>query len=122
MTNQLARKFTALLLTSFWCLTADAAFHLWRISEVYSNADGSIQFIEFTTDDNGQEFLDGHTLRSTDDFDATSVDFVFPSDSGSPTAGHTLLLATPEFEAVTGSPPTSRFHPGSWSVGKAPWT
>ena len=40
---------------------AHAAFHLWKIDEIYSNADGSVQFIELKALSGGQQFLAGHS-------------------------------------------------------------
>ena len=59
--------------------TGRASFHDWDINEVYSNADGSVQFIELFTSSNGQEFLSGHKITSTG-----APDFIFPSNSPSP--------------------------------------
>ena len=36
---------------------ADASFHLWKINEIYSDASGNVQYIEFFTDSASQEFL-----------------------------------------------------------------
>ena len=44
---------------------AGASFHLWQISEVYSNADGTVQFIELTALAGGQQFVTGHTITSS---------------------------------------------------------
>src|SRR5438105_11430696 len=44
---------------------APASFHLWFIKQVYSNADGSVQFIELTAYAGGQQFTRGHTIKAT---------------------------------------------------------
>ncbi len=44
---------------------ASAVFHLWSINEIYSNADGSIQFIEFFTTKDKQDWLTGEILTSS---------------------------------------------------------
>ena len=75
--------------------TGRASFHDWDINEVYSNADGSVQFIELFTSSNGQEFLSGHKITSTG-----APDFIFPSNSPSPTGGHHLLIATGDINGV----------------------
>jgi hypothetical protein len=43
---------------------AAASFHLWRINEIYSNADGTVQFVEFREigGTNGEHFLADQTL------------------------------------------------------------
>lgn len=41
-----------------------ANFHTWKVNEIYSNADGSVQFIEMKEGSglNGQQFLPGHSI------------------------------------------------------------
>ncbi len=41
---------------------AQAGFHLWSVNEIYSNEDGSVQFVEFATASNSQEFLNGVSM------------------------------------------------------------
>ncbi len=98
---------------------AHALVHLWKIQEVYSNADGSVQFIEFFTAFNSQEFSIGVEFKSqADGVDFNS--FVFPTNTPSPTANHHLLLATPGFAALPGAktpdftlPPGPFFDPSA---------
>ena len=54
----------ALLACASW---AHAAFHLFRIDQIYSNADGSVQFVVLKEccNTNGENQWDGHPLRST---------------------------------------------------------
>ena len=47
---------------------ATARFHFWEINEIYSNWDGSIQFIELFTTMNRQNLLYGHEIASSLDF------------------------------------------------------
>ena len=58
---------------------AQASFHLWRITEIYSNADGSVQFIELTALAGGQQFIAGHSITSTQP-GAQGRTFTFPSN------------------------------------------
>ncbi|MEO8101890.1 MAG: hypothetical protein ABI790_05155 [Betaproteobacteria bacterium] len=58
--------------------SAHATFHLWRITEIYSNADGSVQFIELTALAGGQQFLAGHQITSLQG--AQSKSFTFPTN------------------------------------------
>ena len=76
--------------------SGQASFHLWDINEVYSNSDGSVQFIELFTTSNSQQSVNGKRITSTG-----SPDFVFPSNSGSPTANQHLLLATGDINGVS---------------------
>lgn len=78
--------------------SADAVFHLWRMTEIYSNADGSVQFLELAVETDGEGLLAGHTLTST----AAGVTrtFNFPSGLPSDTANKTMLIATQGFAAL----------------------
>jgi len=75
-----------------------ASFHLWQIDEVYSDATGTVQFIELTVTSDGESFLSGHTLTST------GHTFTFPGNVSAKTANHHLLLATPGYIALAGMP------------------
>ena len=78
-----------------------SAFHLWDIAEIYSSADGSVQFIELSCPVDGQQFLINHDLVATSD--GNVVTFTFPSNSGDPTQDKRLLLATANFAALPGA-------------------
>jgi len=86
-------------------VTASAVFHLWDITEVYSNADGSVQFIEFATNTNSQDELAGHTLTSS------LWIYTFPTDldpdamgnGNNATANKHMLVATPAFASQPGA-------------------
>jgi hypothetical protein len=56
---------------------ANATFHLWRITQLYSNADGTVQFIELTALASGQQFIAGHTITSS--HGATTRSYTFPT-------------------------------------------
>src|SRR6478609_7051484 len=75
--------------------TAWASFHGFVIDQVYSNADGSMQFVVLreTLGANGENAWSGHTFTSTHAGVAKS--FAFPADlPGSATAGKRVLLGT----------------------------
>jgi hypothetical protein len=79
-----------------------AGSHTWDIIEVFSNADGSIQYIELAEQNggSGELFLSGHTVSS----ESTGKVFTFPANlTGSSSFKH-LLLATTEFAALPGAP------------------
>ena len=85
-------------------LSASAAFHLWQITEVYSNADGSVQFVELemcpsAVTCNNEHFLSGQMITSN------STVYSFPNDLPAGTAGHHFLIATPAFASQTGAVP-----------------
>lgn len=82
---------------------ARAGSHLWVINEVFSNADGTIQFIEMHEccgAANEIALADKWILS-----DATGSQFIFPENlpAGS-TANKYLLLGTPCFAALPGAP------------------
>ena len=73
------------------------SFHLYVISEVYSNADGSVQYIELSTSAAGQHVLGGHAITGTQQ-GALTHSFTFPGNlPSSATANTTVLIATQGF-------------------------
>jgi Ca2+-binding RTX toxin-like protein len=76
---------------------SELTFHLYDINELYSNADGSVQFIELTIGGfNGESFWGGHTITVTQG--ATVNSFTFPSDlPNTQTANRPVLIATQAF-------------------------
>ncbi len=40
---------------------ASASFHLWTVEQLYSNTDGTVQFMVMTTTSSGENFLAGQT-------------------------------------------------------------
>ena len=90
-----AAAFGALALAS---RPAVALVHLWDFTEVYSNADGSIQFVEFFTDTNFQFDMTGAFIHSA----ATGMNFSFPNDVPLATVDRHLLVATAGFDTIPG--------------------
>jgi hypothetical protein len=74
--------------------------HLWRVKEIFSNADGTIQFIEIATccGSTSENFLGGQVLSSN-----TNA-FTFPSNVAGSTLNKHVLLATSGFAALPGAP------------------
>jgi len=89
--------------------TAQASFHKWEITELFSNADGSIQFIELFTPDDDQELLntdpDVAQLSSISiDGSSTNLMASFPNDLPSAlTANKSFLIATAGFQGLAGA-------------------
>jgi hypothetical protein len=79
-------------------LRAEAFFHLWRFTELFSNADGSVQFIEFHSPAAGENFATGSTIRSM----STGKVYTFDRDLSGSTANKNLLVATAGFGALAG--------------------
>jgi hypothetical protein len=94
---------------------AFAKAHLWKFDQVFSNVDGSIQFIRmFVFDETGtaETQLGGKLLQSS------TKNYVFPNDLPPENTAHTwILIATPAFAALPGAPtpdyiiPTRFFNP-----------
>jgi len=97
---------------------AQANFHLWLIDEVFSNADGSTQFIELFTGASMQNFLTGHFI-STQQGATTLQVFDFPNALVGETTNQHFLLATPGFKAVAGIDPDYEIPAGFIQVGTA---
>lgn len=77
-----------------------ASFHLFRIEQLYSNADGTVQFVvlhELSGAD-GEGFWSGKSLRMTGPTGTSS--FTFTSNLPSDTAFRRVLVATPGFVAL----------------------
>jgi hypothetical protein len=97
------------LLVAIWSQYALATFHLWKIDQVYSNADGSVQYVDFVLpppvfDD--ERALSGHTLAAG----LNGNSLLFGSDLPSePVAGQHFLVATPGFAAIAGIQPDYTF-------------
>ena len=79
--------------------SAQASFHLWQITQLYSDPTGTVQFIELTNGNfDGENLLMGHTITSN------SHSYTFPNDLPFNTANHHFLIATPGYVAITGAP------------------
>ena len=71
-------------------------FHIFHVNEVYSNADGNIQFIEFMGDDDHQHSWAGHSIVSTDGNNTHT--YAIPNDlPNAATNGKSVLVATQGF-------------------------
>lgn len=83
-------------------LPARANFHLWSVSELYSDASGSLQFIELVDNVGFQEFVGGQTLSV---IGATTHSFTFGANLPGNSFGHTMLLGTAGLQAAGGPAP-----------------
>jgi hypothetical protein len=88
-----------------------ASYHTYMIEQLYSNADGSVQFVVLheSQGQDGENLLRGHTLKSTQA--GVTQTYVFDRDLPggscsyyecipSPTANTRVLIATPGFAAL----------------------
>lgn len=98
----------AALLLALVPAAAARSFHTWVISELYTSVDGAVQFIELreNLNANGEQFLAGHAITATSQDGTMENTFMFPTNLPSNmTAGRRFLLATANFEALTGITP-----------------
>lgn len=110
------RLVAALALLVPW--PAHAAFHLWDIVEVFSNEDGSVQYVEMFTSGTTERFLSNHALRTRQETVVLET-FTIPSDLAGSTSNRSLLFATPGFETVAGIAPDFTIPAGFIEVGVA---
>jgi hypothetical protein len=78
-----------------------AEFHLFRIEQLYSNADGSVQFVVLveSSGTNGEDRWNGQSLINS--HGGSNSTFVMNKNLPSPfTAGRRVLMATPGFAAL----------------------
>ena len=79
------------------------SFHLYDIDEIFSNADGTIQFIELSQPGTGQA---GESFWTGQHLTVGANDFIFPIDLPSTATQNThVLIATSGFAAVAGVTP-----------------
>jgi hypothetical protein len=98
-----------------------ASFHLWDIKEIFSSADGSVQFIELFTTSAGQGLLNGHQITATSD--GVPVSFNFNRNlTGASTANRHFLMATAGFGSLAGGVtpdytlPANFFNPSAANI------
>ncbi len=98
MEASLRARACAILALLAFCTSANATFHLWQISEIYSNAGGSVQFIELSTSFGSQEFVTGHAINTSQG--AATHSFTLTSDLPGSSTNKTFLIGTASFAAL----------------------
>jgi serralysin len=116
-----ALALAACLLVSTAPRPCRASFHLWNFKEVFSNQDGTVQFVELFTTAGTERFLNNHVITATSDGNAVS--FTLDHDVAGSTANKHLLLATAGFAALAGGVvpdylplPANFFNPNAASI------
>ncbi|QJR11375.1 hypothetical protein DSM104443_02450 [Usitatibacter rugosus] len=84
---------------------ASAAFHLFRINEVYTNNNGTVQFVELTALAGGQQFTSGHTLTITPAGGGAAVVCNSAPNLPGDTSGKKMLFGTAGVQARFGVTP-----------------
>ncbi len=82
--------------------SVDAGGHLWDINELYSNSDGTIQFVELHVPmaAPNETFMINKYIRSA----STGAEFLFPENLVGSTSFKHLLVATAGFASLPGAP------------------
>jgi hypothetical protein len=83
--------------------SAQASFHLFDIQEVFSNGDGTVQFIELFTTFGSQQFLGGHSV--TFQTNGVTQQTLNLSNLGSDSANKAVLLGTSNLTTLYGVTP-----------------
>lgn len=113
-----ARSLAALALV-FFASVGQAAFHNFRIEQIYSNADGSIQFVVLheAFGQNNENLWNGNSLVATPAGGAARVS-QFPQNlPNASTANKRVLVATPGFAALNIVTPNYTMPAGFIPVG-----
>ena len=93
-------RLLALVLCCVSVSSARANSHLWRVREIFSTADGSVQYVEMWCPNTGENAITGDVLICTNA--TTTNTFTFSQDVVGDTANRRLLLATAGFDALNG--------------------
>jgi serralysin len=85
-----------------------AAFHLWDVNELYSNADGTIQFIEMHVPasepfNNNEHFVSGTMFSSSNGPTTNTFALDHNLNTSIPTGGRYFLVGTSGFAAAPGT-------------------
>jgi len=85
---------------------AQAAFHLWTIREIYTDASGSLQFMELFDFNSNENFVNGMTINVSNVGNTQTHSFTIPGSSlPGNTANHALLFGTAGLQAAGGPAP-----------------
>jgi hypothetical protein len=102
---------------------ARAEFHLWKLQEIFTNQDGTVQFIELSTTAPGEFFLDDHSITARSDGVLRTLTLDHDLTGAPSTSNRTFLIATPGFAGLAGAVapdygtlPTSFFNPNASSI------
>jgi hypothetical protein len=79
-----------------------ATSHLWRITEIYSNASGTVQFIELKESEGDD--LEFHLNEFGMYIETLAHKWYFPTNLDGPTGHRYMLIATPAFASISGAP------------------
>ncbi len=86
------------------CISINSAdgFQNWEIQELYTNVDGSIQYVELYTSFSVQAFINGKSINSS--YESGLNNFTFSGNAPFNTINRHLLIATQGFADLDGAP------------------
>ena len=99
MRAALVRFAIALALVLGVATPAHAGHHLWRFSQLFSNASGTVQFIQLTVGEDGEQNVGGFTITSS----TNSFHFVNNLPSSTTGTNKWILVATQGYSGLTGA-------------------
>jgi len=81
------------------------AFHLWEIREIYTDASGTLQFVEFFTTSGFEQFVGGQQVVVRNVGNTLQNTFTIPSNLSGSTANRSFLLGTAGIDPAGGPAP-----------------
>jgi len=102
-------RILAPLLLAMLALPAQAKFHKFEIQEVFSNADGTVQFIEMLGDDDEQHEIANHSMATN----GSSFEILTNLPTTRTDRRH-VLFATESFAALPGAPTPDYIIPANF--------
>src|SRR4051812_41454815 len=102
---RLLRSLTLALACALSAGSASAAFHFWNIQEVYTNASGTLQYIEFVALGGGQQFVNGQQISVSNVGASQTNTFTLTASLPLDSAGHTFQIGTAGLQAAGGPVP-----------------
>jgi len=85
---------------------------LWNVSEVYSSADGKVQFIELSTASSSQQFVGGQSLTSVNSTGTHT--FTFPANLPGDTFNKSCIIGTSNLASFPGGVVPDYFIPNNF--------
>ncbi len=99
--NAAIRRLLPIVALGLTTLISRGAYHLWDINEIYSNADGSVQFIELRALGSGQQFMNNVVIIQATNSTVTNI-FVCNSNLPADTFNRTCIIGTANLASVPG--------------------
>jgi hypothetical protein len=93
--------------------SAQAAFHLWNIREIYSDSSGSLQFMELFTAASGQTLLNNQSFTVTPSGGGPIHTFTLTNNLSADSANRTVLVGTAGLHAA-GAPTPDFIMPNNF--------